>query len=88
MGRIPHSPDRFLVLLLQAVASPMMAAPALAALMGLDATLVLATLITSTALIPLTPPLFVGMLLGGGPTFTPGFRAARDHLAIDSQASP
>ena len=31
-----HSPDLFLALMLQAVASPMMAAPALAALMGLD----------------------------------------------------
>ena len=36
--------------MLQAIASPMMAAPALAALMGLDATLVLVTLISSTAL--------------------------------------
>jgi len=42
--------------MLQAVASPMMATPALADLLGLDATLVLATLISSTALIPLTAP--------------------------------
>ena len=43
--------------MLQAVASPMMAAPALAAVMGLDSTLVLVTLVTSTALIPFTAPL-------------------------------
>src|ERR1700704_6324275 len=38
------SPDLFLALMLQAVASPMMAAPALAALMGLDSTLALISL--------------------------------------------
>jgi BASS family bile acid:Na+ symporter len=43
------APDLFQGLMLQAVASPMMAAPALAALMGLDATLVLAILVTSTS---------------------------------------
>jgi hypothetical protein len=38
-GLDKHSPDLFLGLMLQSVASPMMAAPALAALMGLDTTL-------------------------------------------------
>jgi BASS family bile acid:Na+ symporter len=52
-GLRDYSPDLFLALILQAVASPMMAAPALAALMGLDSTLVLVTLVTSTAVIPL-----------------------------------
>ena len=47
------SPDLYLALMLQAVASPMMASPALAALMGLDSTLVLITLVTGTALVPL-----------------------------------
>jgi len=51
-------PDLFLALILQAVASPMMATPALAALMGLDSTLVLITMITSTTLIPFTVPIF------------------------------
>lgn len=50
------SPDLFLGLMLQAVTSPMMAAPALAALMGLDAALVLAVLIVSSALTPLVAP--------------------------------
>lgn len=54
-------PALFLGLMLQAVASPLMAAPAFAALMGLDATLVLTTLIASTALVPLTVPLFAWM---------------------------
>ncbi len=53
-----QAPGLFLGFMLQAIASPMMAAPALAAIMGLDATLVLVTLTTSTALIPLTAPMF------------------------------
>ena len=50
--------------MLQAIASPMMAAPALAALMGMDATLALATLVTSTALLPLTAPVLARAFLG------------------------
>jgi len=64
-------PDLFLALMLQAVASPMMAAPALAALMGLDATLVLVTLVTSTALIPVTAPVFAFLFVGPGLSFSP-----------------
>lgn len=59
-----QAPEMFLALMMQAVASPMMAAPALAALMGLDATLVLVTLIASTALIPFTAPLFAIVFVG------------------------
>lgn len=66
-----QSPDLFLALMLQGVASPMMASPALAALMGLDATLVLATLVTSTALVPLTAPLFAQAFLGPALTLSP-----------------
>ena len=63
-GLDARSPDLFLALMLQAVASPMMAAPALAALMGLDSTLVLITLVTSTALVPLTASLFAYVFFG------------------------
>lgn len=66
-----RSPDLFLGLMLQAVASPMMAAPALAALMGLDTTLVLITLVTSTALVPLTAPLFAYAFIGAALTLSP-----------------
>jgi hypothetical protein len=48
-----------------------MAAPAFAALMGLDATLVLVTLVVGTALTPLTAPLFVRAFVGSGLTFSP-----------------
>lgn len=78
IGSISHaidldarSPEVFLALMLQAVASPMMAAPSLAALMGLDATLVLVTLVTSTALVPFTAPLFAAIFFGGALTLSP-----------------
>jgi len=48
-----------------------MAAPALAALMGLDTTLVLITLVTSTALVPLTAPLFAYAFIGAALTLSP-----------------
>jgi hypothetical protein len=70
-GAEKQVPDLFLALMLQAVASPMMAAPALAALMGLDATLVLVTLITSTALVPLTAPLFAIIFVGPNLSISP-----------------
>jgi BASS family bile acid:Na+ symporter len=57
LGLPDRSPDLMFALMLQAVASPMMAAPAFAALMGLDATLVLVTLVAGSALIPITAPL-------------------------------
>jgi BASS family bile acid:Na+ symporter len=71
IGLEARSPDLLLALMLQAVASPMMAAPAFAALMELDATLVLVTLVTSTALTPLTAPLFAYMFIGPALTLSP-----------------
>src|SRR3954453_11005694 len=70
-GLDKSSPDLFLALMLQAVASPMMAAPALAALMGLDSTLALITLVTGTALVPLTAPLFAWIFFGSALTLSP-----------------
>ena len=70
-GLDAHSPDLFLALMLQAVASPMMASPALAAVMGLDSTLVLVTLVTSTALVPLSAPLFAYVFFGAALTLSP-----------------
>lgn len=57
MGVNITHPDLSLGITLQVVASPMMATPAIATLMGLDATLVLVTLVASTSLVPLTAPL-------------------------------
>lgn len=70
-GLTSRSPGLALALMLQGMASPMMAAPALAALMGLDATLVLVTLVTSTALVPFTASLFASLFLGGMLSISP-----------------
>lgn len=71
LGADRSAPELFLGLMLQAIASPMMAAPSLAVIMGLDSTLVLVTLITSTALIPLTAPLFAWLFVGAGLALSP-----------------
>jgi BASS family bile acid:Na+ symporter len=63
-GLKDHIPDLFLALVLQAIASPLMAAPALAALAGLDATLVLCAMVASTALLPFSAPAFVHAFVG------------------------
>jgi BASS family bile acid:Na+ symporter len=63
-GLYQRSPDLFLAVMLQGIASPMMATPAFAALMGLDATLVLLTLTVSSALTPLTAPLIATAFIG------------------------
>ncbi|MDD1525714.1 Na+-dependent transporter [Bradyrhizobium sp. WBOS7] len=70
-GLTARAPGLSLALMLQSMASPMMASPALAALMGLDATLVLITLVTSTALVPFTASLFAGLFLGDMLSITP-----------------
>jgi len=71
VGLDMRAPDLFLALMLQTVASPMMASPALAAVMGLDSTLVLVTLVTSTVLVPFTAPLFAYLFLGSALSLSP-----------------
>ena len=66
-----RAPALFLALTLQAVASPMMASPAFAAVMGLDSTLVLSALVASTALTPLTAPFFAYVFIGPALTLAP-----------------
>ena len=66
-----RSPELRLGVMLQAVASPMMAAPSFAALMGLDATLVLITLVAASALTPITAPLFTYPTVGAVLTLSP-----------------
>jgi predicted Na+-dependent transporter len=70
-GLDARAPDLALGLMLQVSASPMMASPALAALMSLDATLVLVTMVTSTALVPVTAPLLTYAFVGPVLTLSP-----------------
>ncbi|MGB7616074.1 MAG: Na+-dependent transporter [Pseudolabrys sp.] len=57
-------PGLYFMLVLQMSAPGLMSSPALAALLGLDVALTLATLIVSTAITPLTASLFTHMFLG------------------------
>jgi hypothetical protein len=66
-----RSPALFLALMLQVVTSPMMASPAFAAIMGFDATLVLSTLVVSTAITPLSAPLLTYLFVGPALTLSP-----------------
>jgi len=64
-------PGLYVALILQAAAPPVISAPTLAALMGLDAALSLATLIVCTAFTPLTAPAFAALLVGPGMRIPP-----------------
>jgi BASS family bile acid:Na+ symporter len=64
LGLREGAPELFLGLVLQGAASPMMAAPALVALVGLDATLVLIVMVGSSLLVPLTASLMAFAFLG------------------------
>ena len=55
-------PRLFLALMLQTATSPMMAAPAFAALLGLDAALVLAVLLVASIATPISAPFVVAVL--------------------------
>jgi predicted Na+-dependent transporter len=71
VGVDARSPDLFLALMLQGVAPPMMAVPALAALMGLDPTIALVGLIASSIVTPFTAPLLAYAFVGNGMTLSP-----------------
>jgi BASS family bile acid:Na+ symporter len=64
LGVREASPELYLALVLQASSAPIMAAPAFAALMGLDAALSLAALMLCMLLTPLSAPLFVHLFAG------------------------
>lgn len=64
-------PGLHVALILQAVAPPVISAPTLAALMGLDAALSLATLIVCTAATPLIAPLFAAAFAGAALAISP-----------------
>ena len=59
-----RSPDLMLALVLQAATSPMMSSPAIAAMLGLDAALVLLGMVVCTALVSFSAPLFVRLFVG------------------------
>lgn len=71
LGVEEFSQALFVALILQSAAPPVISAPALAALMGLDAALSLATLIVATAATPITAPVFAALFLGPAMEISP-----------------
>jgi hypothetical protein len=71
LGLDQSLPGLHVALILQAVAPPVISAPTLAALMGLDAALSLATLIVCTAATPLIAPLFASLFVGDALAISP-----------------
>src|SRR6476620_2011166 len=64
-------PGLYVAMILQAAAPPVISAPTLAALMGLDAALSLATLVVCTAVTPFTAPMFTTLFVGAGMAISP-----------------
>lgn len=71
LGLDEKAPHLFLALILQAVASPIMSAPAFALLLGLDGTLVLVIMFFSTALLPISAPLIAKIFVATALTIPP-----------------
>jgi hypothetical protein len=82
VGLDRSTPDLFLGLMLQAIASPMMSAPAFASLMGLDATLVLVTMVMGTALTSVTAPFFAWLFVGSALPLSPVVLGIRLFLIL------
>ena len=70
-GVADRLPGLYVAMILQASAPPVISAPTLAALMGLDAALTLATLVVCTAATPLTAPMFTTLFVGQGIAISP-----------------
>ena len=71
LGVEDRAPGLYVAMILQAAAPPVISAPALAAMMGLDAALSLATLVICTALTPLTAPVFAALFVGPSMAISP-----------------
>jgi BASS family bile acid:Na+ symporter len=87
IGLDRSAPDLFLGLMLQAMASPMMSAPAFAGLMGLDATLVLVILVVCTALTSATAPLFAWLFVGPALPLSPAALGLKLFLILAGAAA-
>src|ERR1043165_7355837 len=70
-GKADRLPGLYIAMILQAAAPPVISAPTLAALMGLDAALSLATLVVCTAVTPLTAPVFAALFVGDSMALSP-----------------
>jgi BASS family bile acid:Na+ symporter len=87
LGVNNNAPELYIALMLQAMASPIMSAPAFATIMGLDDTLVLVVLVFSTCLIPFTAPLFALVFIGPALSITPMMLAGKLFLILFGAAA-
>ncbi len=77
LGMSDRLPGLYIAMILQAAAPPVISAPTLAALMGLDAALSLATLVICTAVTPLTAPVFAALFVGDSMALSPYLLGAK-----------
>jgi len=71
LGMADRLPGLYVAMILQAAAPPVISAPTLAALMGLDAALSLAALVVCTTATPFIAPVFVAIFVGGSMAIDP-----------------
>jgi BASS family bile acid:Na+ symporter len=71
LGVSERLPGLYVAMVLQVAAPPLISAPTLAALIGLDAALSLAALLVCTAATPLTAPVFAKLFVGPGMAISP-----------------
>jgi hypothetical protein len=80
------APQIYLALMLQAIASPMMATPAITMLLGLDATLVLIVMVASTVALPLSSAFFAQLFIGAELTIAPSELGLRLFVLLAGSA--
>lgn len=85
-GLLDNSPALLLALMLNAVAPPIFASPALAALMGLNAAVTLALLLVCMAVAPFVAPALVDAFAGSAVTFSPLALGVRLVLMLSGAA--
>ena len=81
------APHIYLALMLQAIASPMMATPAIVMLLGLDATVVLIVMVASTAALPLSSVLFAQLFIGAQLELAPSTLGVRLLVLLAGSAA-
>ncbi|MFT5173444.1 MAG: hypothetical protein ACI8W7_001621 [Gammaproteobacteria bacterium] len=81
------APQIYLALMLQAIASPMMATPAIVMLLGLDATVVLIVMVASTAALPLSSMAFAQLFIGAELELAPSELGLRLFVLLTGSAA-
>ena len=86
LGLKESAPGLFVALILQAASAPLTAAPAFAAILGLDAALTLATLVLTMIVTPFTAPAFAHIFAGDALTISAGSLGLKLILLLGGSA--